>query len=133
MLTMTRLLPKLCHDRFVLRMPIRKSAGKRSSLSGARFRQRVAYLREVLAASFTTVVLVRSLSLDDPKCYAGIQLVNQSENSPSSLLCFLRGIRLFSRESHEESIPVSLCAPVLYSFIVPDVRCEGEESSSMLY
>lgn len=81
-LAMTRLLPKLRHDRFIPRMPIRKFAGKRSSQGmspskGCLFKR---------SCSRWWIPLLRltvwpgALTWSDhgPKCYAGIQPVNQS-------------------------------------------------------
>lgn len=93
-LTTTRLLPKLRHDRFASRTPIRKLAGKRSShcmisSKGRLFKR--SYSRGRIPPLRLTAVRALTWPDDGPKCYAGIQLVNQSGNSPSSLPRFLRG------------------------------------------
>lgn len=97
-LTITRLLPKLRHDRFVPRTSIRKFEVKCSSRcmipSKDRLFKRSCHhtrckFRRCWAA--TRVVSPHTWPDDGPKCYVGIQLVNQSGDPPSSLPRFPRG------------------------------------------
>jgi len=117
---MTRLLPKLHHDRFVPRT-VEQVRGKTQLSVCMWFRQRVAYLREVAQQRVPPLRLMvawalsLSLSLSDgPKCYAGIQLVNQSENSTNSLPRFLRGFCSLAGKSRVNRSPVPLYASIIF-------------------
>jgi len=61
----------------------------KTKLSDARFGQRAAYLREVAPPPRLTT-RPHFDRIAGPKCYAGIQFVNQSGNSPNSSSHFLR-------------------------------------------
>jgi len=91
----------------------------KTKLSDARFGQRAAYLKVAPPLRLTTRPHFDRIA--GPKCYASIQFVNQSGNSPNSSPHFLREFGSLTRES----ISVPLYTTVLYSFIVRSVHCGG--------